>query len=91
MKNSSFRNYKEKILEGQSESDLKEWEEPEPEPEMGYYEEEDTLDEFVKEFDVQKLISSAFDNENSEGSESFECLNRYHVTDEDEDEILEIS
>lgn len=87
MKNSSIRNYKEKILEGQSESDLKEWEEPE----MGYYEEEDTLDEFVKELDVQKLISSAFDNENSEGSESFECLNRYQVTDEDEDEILEIS
>ena len=85
MKNSSIRNYKEKTLEGQSESDLKEWEEPE----MGYYEEEDTLDEFVKELDVQKLISSAFDD--SEGSESFEVLNRYQVTDEDEDEILEIS
>ena len=93
MKNSSIRNYKEKILQDKSDevtaSDLKEFfsKYQEDETEIEYYE-EDTLDEFVKEFDVQKLMSSAFEDESrSFDYETFECINRYLVMNEDEDEI----
>ena len=118
MNNSSFRNYKEKILQSKSnevqESALKEFfeqegTEEEEETEMEYSE-DDTLDEFVKEFDVEKLIrfissfwvyfwnfkfSSACENDGSDNDDdSFECLNRYLVMNEDEgisDEISVIS
>lgn len=63
MNNSSIRNYKEKILQSKSnevqESALKEFFEQEGEEEEETemeYSEDDTLDEFVKEFDVQKFI-----------------------------------
>ena len=92
MKNSSIRNYKEKILQDKSDevtaSDLKEFfssEYQEGEETEYHYEEEDTLNEFVKDFDVQKVISSAFEEEN-ESDEIFECIDRYLVLNEDDEE-----
>ena len=89
MKNSSIRNYKEKIVQDKSNaSDLKEFfssEYQEGEETEYHYEEEDTLNEFVKDFDVQKVISSAFEEEN-ESDEIFECIDRYLVLNEDDEE-----